>query len=126
MAEWFAERSVVGDGDDAVDIEIDVPDGEADEADEAVEAENGTADVPDEDDTTEVDAAGDDGRETFDDTDLDQVRGIGPAYAERLRSAGVTTVSELAAADAEALADRVDVAVTRVEDWIDNADELVS
>jgi polyhydroxyalkanoate synthase len=127
VAEWFAERSVVGDGDGAVDIEIDAPvDDEAGDADEAVEAENGTADATGEDDAGDVDAADAADGETFDDTDLDQVRGIGPAYAERLRSAGVNTVSELAAADAGTLADRVDVAVSRVADWIDNADELVS
>jgi polyhydroxyalkanoate synthase len=110
VAEWFAERSVL-DADDAVDIEIDGPDDE--HADDAAEA-----------DTDADEAAGD--SDDFDDTDLDQVRGVGPAYAERLREAGVGTVSELAAADAETLADRVDVAPSRIADWIDHADELTS
>jgi polyhydroxyalkanoate synthase len=107
VAEWFAERSVLDDAEDAADAT------DADES-EAVDIE---IDGPDEDDDED---------ETFDDTDLDQVRGVGPAYAERLREAGVETVSDLAAADPEDLAERIDVGVSRVADWVDHAGELTS
>ena len=107
VAEWFAERSVLDDVEDAADAT------DADES-EAVDIE---IDGPDEDDDED---------ETFDDTDLDQVRGVGPAYAERLREAGVETVSDLAAADPEDLAERIDVGVSRVADWVDHAGELTS
>jgi polyhydroxyalkanoate synthase len=121
VAEWFAERSVVdGDAGDheaddgAVDIEIEgVGDADGESIDAAVEAENGTTDP--------ADAA-----DAFDDTDLDQVRGVGPAYAERLREAGVDTVSALAAADPDDLAARIDVGPSRVADWVDHATELTS
>jgi polyhydroxyalkanoate synthase len=107
-AAWFAERSRLDDESEAVDIEIGDPDSESDEA---VDAENGTAHVDD---------------EAFDDTDLDQVRGVGPAYADRLREAGVGTVSELAAADPDELAASIDVSTSRVADWVDHATELTS
>jgi polyhydroxyalkanoate synthase len=118
VAEWFAERSVLdasdaNDANNAVDIEIDGPDdGGVEEVAEA--------------DTDAGNGAGEGDADAFDDTDLDQVRGVGPAYAERLREAGVGTVSELAAADPETLADRVDVAPSRTADWIDHAGELTS
>jgi polyhydroxyalkanoate synthase len=118
VAAWFAERSVLdGDADEGVEIEIDEPDFEPG-VDEAVDAENGTADAPGASDDTDEAA--------FDDTDLDQVRGVGPAYAERLREAGVDTVSALAAADAAELGERIDVGPSRVADWIDHATELTS
>jgi polyhydroxyalkanoate synthase len=120
VAEWFAERSVVGD-DEAVDIEIDEP---AVGDDEAVDAENGTEHVADA--NAESDEDDEDEADGFDDTDLDQVRGVGPAYAERLREAGIGTVSELAAADPEALAERIDVSTSRVTEWVDHATELTS
>jgi polyhydroxyalkanoate synthase len=118
VAAWFAERSVL-DGDDSTDaVEIEIDEPEPDAADEAVDAENGTAEAPGTSDDADEAA--------FDDTDLDQVRGIGPAYAERLREAGVATVSALAAADAAELGGRIDVAPSRVADWIDHASELTS
>jgi polyhydroxyalkanoate synthase len=118
VAAWFAERSVL-DGDDSTDaVEIEIDEPEPDAADEAVDAENGTADAPGASDDTDEAA--------FDDTDLDQVRGVGPAYAERLREAGVDTVSALAAADAAELGERIDVGPSRVADWIDHATELTS
>ncbi|AUV81340.1 class III poly(R)-hydroxyalkanoic acid synthase subunit PhaC [Salinigranum rubrum] len=121
VAEWYAERSRLDDSDEAVDIDVDGP--EAGD-DEAVDAENGTVHV--EDDAGEEDEDDESGAEAFDDTDLDQVRGVGPAYADRLREAGVGTVSELAAADPETLAERIDVSTSRVADWVDHATELTS
>jgi polyhydroxyalkanoate synthase len=57
--------------------------------------------------------------------DLEAVSGIGSAYAERLRSAGVTDLDGLAAADAEELAETLDVSPERVTDWQEQAVELV-
>lgn len=52
---------------------------------------------------------------------VDEIRGIGPAYADRLSDAGVETVADLAAADAATLADEIGVSETRVGRWIDRA-----
>ncbi|WP_343161211.1 helix-hairpin-helix domain-containing protein [Halogeometricum sp. CBA1124] len=46
---------------------------------------------------------------------------MGPAYAERLADAGVETVVDLADADAESLAEEIDVSEKRVQRWIDRA-----
>ena len=56
---------------------------------------------------------------------LDAVSGIGPAYAEQLRSAGVSTVGDLAAADPDRLADETDIARGRLRTLVDRAGELV-
>jgi predicted flap endonuclease-1-like 5' DNA nuclease len=55
---------------------------------------------------------------------VEVVPGIGSAYADRLRGAGVGTVDDLAAADPEQLADRTDIATGRVETWVERAREL--
>lgn len=52
---------------------------------------------------------------------VETIRGIGPAYAERLAEAGIETVADLAGADAEAVAQETDIAQGRVEDWIEEA-----
>ncbi|SFF91521.1 Helix-hairpin-helix domain-containing protein [Halopelagius inordinatus] len=54
---------------------------------------------------------------------VDNVKGIGPAYAERLADAGVSTVGELVAADPESLADDIGVSEKRIARWIDRAKE---
>jgi len=59
-----------------------------------------------------------------DPTDLQRVDGVGPAYAERLRNAGVETIDALAASDAADLAERLDVAGSRTTDWVAQAREL--
>lgn len=58
-------------------------------------------------------------------TDLRTLDGIGSSYAERLESAGIGTVSELATADPEDLADRIDVSSKLTSDWVDQARDLV-
>lgn len=52
---------------------------------------------------------------------LDDIKGIGPAYAQRLRDAGVESVEQLADADAAELADEIEVSEKRVSAWIDRA-----
>jgi predicted flap endonuclease-1-like 5' DNA nuclease len=56
-------------------------------------------------------------------TDLQAVKGIGPAYADRLESAGVTSVEELADADPEAIAAEIDVSDKQTARWIERARE---
>ncbi|WEL22122.1 helix-hairpin-helix domain-containing protein [Halorhabdus sp. BNX81] len=55
--------------------------------------------------------------------DVQSINGIGPAYAERLAEADIETVGELAAADADAVAETTGIALSRVEGWIDQAGE---
>ncbi|QLH80277.1 helix-hairpin-helix domain-containing protein [Halosimplex pelagicum] len=55
------------------------------------------------------------------DAELEDIKGIGPTYAERLREAGVDGVAGLAESDAAALADETDIAESRVENWVEQA-----
>jgi len=55
--------------------------------------------------------------------DLEEIKGIGPAYATRLNEAGIESVADLAAADADAVAKTADIPDTRLRDWIDRAGE---
>ncbi|MFB6131127.1 MAG: helix-hairpin-helix domain-containing protein [Salinigranum sp.] len=57
------------------------------------------------------------------DVSVRNVKGIGPAYAERLADAGVDSVADLAAADADELAGAIDVSAKRIGRWIDRARE---
>jgi polyhydroxyalkanoate synthase len=52
--------------------------------------------------------------------DVETVAGIGPTYAERLRSAGIETVDDLREAGPVAAADAADAPESRVEDWFDD------
>ena len=58
------------------------------------------------------------------DADLTTIKGIGPVYAARLTEAGIDGLAALAGADAAAVADRIDVPVARVEEWVDAARAL--
>lgn len=53
--------------------------------------------------------------------DVETVSGIGSAYADRLREAGVETVADLAGSDAEELAAAIDLSPKRVERWTEAA-----
>ncbi len=57
--------------------------------------------------------------------DLQTLDGIGSSYAERLESVGIGSVSELATADPDDLADRIDVSSKITTDWVDQARETV-
>jgi polyhydroxyalkanoate synthase len=96
VCDWFEARSSVDPDAEGVQIEID--DGEA--AEGAVAAEESV------------------------DADLEDISGVGPAYADRLRDAGVDSVRALSTADAEVLAEATGVGVARLEDWIAEAGEL--
>jgi predicted flap endonuclease-1-like 5' DNA nuclease len=55
------------------------------------------------------------------DADLEDIKGIGPAYAERLREAGVEGVGGLADADVAAVAAESGIAESRIRKWVDRA-----
>jgi len=76
------------------------------------------------DETTASETADDtDEAEPADDDDLEAITGVGPAYAQRLRDAGVGSVADLAAADPEELAEATDLSANRIGNWIDQADD---
>jgi predicted flap endonuclease-1-like 5' DNA nuclease len=103
------------------------------EGDEAVEGVPETeGDVETEPTTEEVERPGAEEDEAEDESEieaevgrpLEDVKGIGPAYAERLRNAGVEDSAALATADAEELADETDLSPKRVKGWIERAKSM--
>ena len=50
--------------------------------------------------------------------DLTSVKGIGPAYAQRLQQAGITTLAALAAAPPDRVAEAAQVSIERAEEWV--------
>lgn len=52
---------------------------------------------------------------------LDDIKGIGPAYVQRLEDAGIGSVADLANADADELAERTELSAKRVGRWIERA-----
>lgn len=57
--------------------------------------------------------------------DVTEISGIGPVYATRLGAAGINTVSELARADAGAVAGAAQVPRSRAEAWIASASDFL-
>jgi polyhydroxyalkanoate synthase len=107
VCEWFEERS-----------DVDEPAAEATadpESPDAALAEDGDPDDPD------AQAAAADGPDVTDERGLEEIDGIGPSYADRLRSAGIESVADLAAASAADVADDADVPVSSLEGWIEQA-----
>lgn len=83
---------------DAVDIEIDEPEARS----EATADEGSTV-------------------------ELEAVEGIGPAYAERLREAGVANGADLATADVDDLAEETGIGERRIRGWVERiSDEVAS
>ena len=56
--------------------------------------------------------------------ELTDVSGIGPTYAELLQETGIESVEDLGEQDPEALAEEIDVGVSRVRDWVEQAQAL--
>lgn len=52
---------------------------------------------------------------------VDEIKGIGPTYAERLGEAGIETVADLADSDLDDVAGRANVPRGRLETWIERA-----
>jgi polyhydroxyalkanoate synthase len=147
VAEWYVEKSTddpehleaveaaVAEADGQIgikeiDVEIDeeyvgdaesVEDGddEATEEEPDVEAETETDEAaPGADDEmaeTEADPAATEG------SGLEEIDGVGPTYAERLRESGIDSVAALADADAGTVAEAAQVGEARAEDWIEQA-----
>jgi len=55
---------------------------------------------------------------------LEEIKGIGPTYADRLGKAGYETVADLAVADAEAVAEAAETGEGRASDWIERAQDF--
>lgn len=88
---------------------------------EAAGPETDDIEIDDEDAGTESDATEPVEEATADGEPVDSIRGIGPAYAERLAEIGIDDVSDLAAADVEEVAEGTSVGEKRAADWIDRA-----
>ncbi len=76
--------------------------------------------VSDPDTETETERSAED---TASDQSTQSIKGIGSAYAERLATAGIETVGDLADADPDTVAADADVPQARLEDWIERAKE---
>ena len=107
-----ADETVEGQADETVEGQAD--EDEADE-DETGESEAGESEADESEATDEAEAEDDAGG------DLQDIKGIGPAYADRLREVGIESIAELADADFEAVAEEADLAPGRVEGWVDRA-----
>jgi polyhydroxyalkanoate synthase len=95
----FEGATEVDVSEEAVDIEVDAPAHEGDEAD--------------------AEAAADEPEPAEDAADVETVSGIGPTYAERLRAAGIETTADLAGYDAAELAEVAETSEARAADWLD-------
>lgn len=120
VCEWYAERSTVEDEEpDAEGItEPDEPDAAL--AEDVAGDETGV----DEDPTVETEGSeSDESPDATDEDDLESISGIGPSYADRLREAGIESITDLAAADPADLAERTDLSTERVRDWVEAAND---
>jgi predicted flap endonuclease-1-like 5' DNA nuclease len=52
---------------------------------------------------------------------VQEIKGIGPTYTERLEAAGIETVADLAASDAATVAEAAEATEGRAADWIERA-----
>ena len=120
-----SERAVKESDADAVGDARDTDDGQGtdntEETDEegelTFENDPETASDADEEEADDAEAEAD----SADGEPVADIKGIGPAYAERLADAGVHTVSDLADADAEELGEATDIGESRLRTWIDRA-----
>lgn len=126
-SEAVPDTGVETDADTETDVEATAETATADDAapaeDDPVidEAEPGDED----DDTAEpagADAAGEpDAAAEGSDDPVTEIKGIGPAYAERLADIGIETVGDLAAADAADIAAETDLSESRIAGWVEQA-----
>ncbi|PSQ56242.1 hypothetical protein BRD22_06360 [Halobacteriales archaeon SW_8_68_21] len=134
-SEPAAAAAVSGGDDGADDTE---GDGETDEAepvaseteaaasteslvDEEIAGDDGAAEPAEAATSGSDDVAVDDGDRG---ASVEDIKGIGPAYAERLASIGIETVDDLAGADAAEVAEGASVGEKRAATWIDRASEF--
>ena len=141
VAEWYLENSATDPDhlaeveeavEDAAEIEIDVDIEAATEADDDEEPDDHDdeqATLTEEAETIEAVVEGEAAAEDDGDVDpagaegaaLEEISGIGPTYAGRLREGGIGTITDLAAAEPETVADLAGVGVSRAEDWVAQA-----
>jgi len=125
------------DGDETAATEAEVAGGVEDETDPTAHIERVESDSAESNGTGE-DASGAEEPETegpgteeptpsetdADARPLEDVKGIGPAYAERLRSVGVEDTAALAEADPEEIAEETDLSPKRIAGWVERAKSL--
>jgi predicted flap endonuclease-1-like 5' DNA nuclease len=114
-AEAAGPASQVESADEATLEDIEAAESSVDEPGDAPD----DAALPDDDVAAETTL--DDGR--GDPSSVETISGIGPAYASRLADAGVESVPDLLAADADALADKTDISAKRISRWMERAAE---
>lgn len=90
---------------------------------EAAEEPDETGETEQPDETAVTDESDDEGSPNEDGESVQNIKGIGPAYAERLEGIGITTVAQLADADAESVAEEAQVGEGRASTWIERANE---
>ncbi|WP_134669223.1 helix-hairpin-helix domain-containing protein [Halorussus marinus] len=110
------DEEVADDEDETIDGAGEEPDDHEETADEQAPADEKTDDEAEADDEP---AASDE--QLGEGEPLDDIKGIGSAYAERLNDAGVGDIAELARADPEQLAAETGVSEKRIVTWIDRA-----
>jgi polyhydroxyalkanoate synthase len=125
VCDWFEQRmpdeTTAGPrGRDGGDPDDHVAEGGGEAADDHVAEGGGEA----ADDPASVESGTDDGTAAGD--DLQDLDGVGPAYAESLAAAGYRSVAQLADATAVDVAERTDLPVRRVEGWIEQARATVA
>lgn len=76
------------------------------------------ADEPETAEDTDADTESEPGDDA---TPVEDIKGVGPTYADRLGEAEINSVEQLANADAETLADKTGISETRLQNWIDQA-----
>lgn len=67
----------------------------------------------------------DEPEEDVDEIELEEIKGIGPTYADRLRDVGIDDVSVLSSVDPADLAEETDISETRLATWVERARAMV-
>ncbi|WP_293030327.1 class III poly(R)-hydroxyalkanoic acid synthase subunit PhaC [Natronococcus sp.] len=109
VCDWFEARSSV-----ETDAEPETP--EPDEPDAAL-----AGDV--EGDETGLDEFSEEALKETEVDDLTEIDGVGQSYANDLAAVGIASFDDLADADAKEIAEETEIALARLEDWIDQAGE---
>jgi predicted flap endonuclease-1-like 5' DNA nuclease len=109
------------------DVDVTVERDPATESEDAVKGTDTAAESTDADEpvSTESESTDETAAEppTGSPDDVTEIKGIGPAYADRLESVGIETIGELAVADAADIAAQTDLSESRVAGWIERANE---
>jgi predicted flap endonuclease-1-like 5' DNA nuclease len=119
-----SERAVKKSDTTEVTVESETGNGMADATDTETSGETedtgDTGTAPEDTDREETEESG---ANTEKGAPVEEIKGIGSAYASRLADAGVQTVPELAAADAAELGSETGIGESRVANWIERASE---